>query len=137
MSCKSCIKPDRKGLTLVEVVVGTTLLAMLLVALLTIHRVHAAQIQSAKFRQTAIRIADELLDKWSSEQSIPQAGRSEFIPDFPQWRWRVVSCDPSSELEQVGIQTVRLEIVRAREKEPNEMVLAAVELLVATASPSQ
>ena len=119
----------RRGMTLVEVVVGIALLAMLLALILASFRSHAAQIRSAKRRMEAIRQADELLSAWTSSGQIPPVGDWGDIPGTSGWTWRIVRATESQELVRLGATSVRLEIVAAREK-IEEFPLSSVELLV-------
>ena len=116
-------------MTLIEVVVGIALLAMLLALILASFRSHAAQIRSAKRRMEAIRQADELLSAWTSSGQIPPVGDRGDIPGASGWTWRIVRATESQELFRLGATSVRLEIVASREK-VEEFPLAVVELLV-------
>ena len=116
-------------MTLIEVVVGIALLAMLLALILASFRSHAAQIRSAKRRMEAIRHADELLSAWSSFGQIPPVGDRGDVPGISGWTWRIVRATESQELFRLGATSVRLEIVAAREK-IEEFPLATVELLI-------
>jgi prepilin-type N-terminal cleavage/methylation domain-containing protein len=119
----------RRGMTLVEVVVGIALLAVLLVLILASFRAHAAQIRSAKQRMEAMRRADELLTVWTTSGGIPVVGEQEEIPETPGWIWRIVKTSGSDDLYQLGAAVIRLEIVATPET-IGEFPLAAVELLV-------
>lgn len=118
-----------RGMTLVEVVVGIALLAMLLVLILSSFRVHASQIRSAKQRMEAIRRADSLLTVWSASGGIPPVGEQEPIPERPGWSWRIVRGTGSDELYQIGASAIRLEIVDSQDQQ-EKLPLASVELLV-------
>lgn len=120
----------RRGMTLVEVVVGIALLAVLLVLILASFRAHAAQIRSAKQRMEALRRAYELLSVWTASKSIPAVGEQDEIPETPGWIWRIVRTSRSDDLYKLGAAVIRLEIVATPET-LGDLPLAAVELLVA------
>ena len=116
-------------MTLVEVVVGIALLAVLLVLILSSFRAHAAQVRAANLRMQAIRRADELLSTWTASGGIPAVGESEQVPNSPEWTWRIVRAAQSPELTQLGAESVRLEIV-ATPFAVEDLPLTSVELVV-------
>ena len=119
-------------MTLVEVVAGIALLALLLVLILLSFREHAAQIREAKFRAVAMREADSLLSAWTASGSIPAVGDEQEIVDHPGWQWRIVSVPGREGLSQIGAGVVRLEIVSSSDV-ARVHPLATVELVVPSA----
>lgn len=65
----------RSGLTLIEVTVGLSLLATLLVMILLATQQHAAQLRRAQQRLEAVRAADQLLMEWyQTPEGPPESG---------------------------------------------------------------
>lgn len=128
-----CNRSSRRGITLVEVVVGIALLATLLVMILLAFRAHATQIRQAQDRLEAIRLADTLLAvAWSGSGTL-HAGQQAELPDHPGWLWRVVPGASPLPPALSGGTIVQLEIV-AREPGVSDRRLTQVELLVSPSS---
>ena len=101
----------RCGLTLVEALLGTAILAALLVAILIgASRLHA-RMAAGENRMTACRIADGLLEKWWAlkVEEFPRQS-SDRVDGYPGWSWRtqVVANDAAKAL--MG-EVVALEIL--------------------------
>jgi len=113
--------------TLVEAVVGTTLLATVLVSiLLTAARLRR---QSVKTQQTvtACRIADGLLEGWSGNNGLPRNGSGD-VREHRGWRWRTRTPE-SKQADEMGAAVVSLEILAP--DSPDDSPAASVQVLVA------
>ena len=96
--------------TLLEVVVGLTLMASVLVGSLLSFSAHQKQRRMADAKLAAVAVADDLLNQLSgSRDGIPVAGRG-LIAGKANWFWRtgVVGMAAPADLP---LQVIRLEIV--------------------------
>jgi len=128
MTWKGCCNHSkRRGLTLIEVVVGIALLSTLLVAILVSYRAHAGQIRSAKLRLRAIAYADEQMSLWMTVGNPPPVGDSGESADGTL-AWRIVSGTAQAD-RRFGYRVARLEILPAAAQRRGA-ILASVEYLV-------
>lgn len=97
----------RRGLTLVEVVAASTLLASLMVGTLLAFTAHRKQIRTADERLHAVRLADELLQTWSGK--IPRNTTGLIRLESDRWLWRTTSLRRQS-LADTAFDIVRLEV---------------------------
>ena len=87
-------KTDR-GFTLIEVVVGITLMATVLATSLLAFSAHEKQIRQARVKLTALQVADEMLNRMSSSrEGIPVSGAGP-IPEHPNWSWQTSVVGPN------------------------------------------
>jgi type II secretory pathway component PulJ len=115
----------RRATTLVEVLLGLTLLAVLLVSILTVRSRAARQMVLARARQDAARAADRLLTRWCSDPVTFPRGATGVMPDAPQFTWRTRVVDNRS-ARNLGASVVRLEVSDPEAPE----ILVAVEVLL-------
>ncbi len=101
----------RSGLTLVEVVVSTALLATVLVALLVAFRMHQRQLSQAYELNRAVEAIDFLLADWYSATdrfpSLPEMGRSGLHHNL---LWRADLIEQREPVESVSLWVVRIGI---------------------------
>ena len=112
-SCRCNRRPldARAGFTLLEVVVGLTLMASLLVGSLLAFSAHQKQLRLAESKLAAAAAADDLLDRLSgSTEGIPLRGRGNVRGTT--WRWRT---RPIGTAAPAGIQldVIRFEIAES------------------------
>ena len=103
----------RRGITLVEVVVGLTLMASVLVGSLISFSAHQRQLRSAESKLAAVSIADDLLSRLSgSRGGVPRAARGT-IAGRPGWYWqtRIVGVAAPA---GIPLQVIRLEVIEIR-----------------------
>ena len=117
---------SRSGTTLVEAIVGTAMLATVLVALLLIHSRLMQQSARTQRRLEACRIAEALLGQWQGQDADPPAPGEGPVTGKVGWSWRARVVHEKAVLD-VG-QVVRVEIL-AEQAETLEPVLG-VEILV-------
>ena len=76
------------GFTLMEVVIGLTLMATVVVSSLLAFSAHRKQRRTADAKLAAVAVADDLLNRLSTGQDgVPVAGRG-VIPGHPYWFWQ-------------------------------------------------
>src|ERR1700722_4369419 len=124
----SCRQSAGRGLTLVEVIAGLTLLATLLASILVAFGSQARQIRAARDRMAAVEMADRLLGEWSSQNALPPMGTEQAFPGNEEWRWRLMAGD-RGELDASGVKSARLQVFR-RDPRGADKVLASVDVLV-------
>ena len=112
------------GFTLIEVVIGLSLMATVVVASLLAFSGHQEQIRQANAKLADVDIADDLLNRLSATRDgIPMSGSGR-IANHPNWYWQTrvageVVC------AQVPLRIINLQII---EREPN----SKLNLLVST-----
>ena len=100
---------SRRGITLVEAVLGTALLGSLLVAILLGAARLQVQAARAERRVTACRIADELLEGWwVKPDDFPRRGSGR-VASHEGWSWRT-GTRRSDEARALGGEIVSLEV---------------------------
>ena len=108
-------KQRRLAFTLLEVVVGLTLMASVLVGSLLAFSAHQKQRRNADAKIVAVAIADELLNQFtSSREGIPAIGRGA-ISGQPNWFWRTGVVGASAPVG-VPLRVIRLEVVEVTEQ---------------------
>ncbi len=115
------------GFTLLEVVVGLTLMATVLVGSLLSFSAHQKQLRDADARIAAVAVADDLLHHFcSSREGIPSAGRGR-ISGRPDWFWqtRIVGVTAPSD---IPLQVIRLELIEVT-VDGSRRVLSTVEVV--------
>jgi len=120
---------QRCGFTLVEVVVGLTLMATVIVSSLLAFSKHQKQIRLARSKIDAVQIADDLLNRMSASRTgIPPAATGP-IPEHPNWSWQT-----SVSAETLGVpipmQIIKLQIM---EQESNSKLNLLVSTIVVKA----
>jgi len=99
----------RRGVTLVEALLGTALLASLLVSLLAAIGRLERQSAAAAMRIRACRAADGLLEAWWKDLGeFPRAGQGDLGP-AGRWRWRTRVVEDAA-AEDLGAEIVALEV---------------------------
>lgn len=122
--CRCNTKP---AFTLLEVVVGLTLMASVLVASLLSFSAHQKQRRLADAKIVAVAIADELLGEMLlTREGIPVSGRG-LIAGRPNWFWRTSLVGVAAPA-QVPLRVVRLEIVEVTAQR-TQLPLATVEVV--------
>ncbi len=112
------------GFTLVEVVIGLSLMASVVVASLLAFSGHRKQIRQANAKLAAVEIADELITRLSATRDgIPASGRGQ-IAGHPNWYWQTRVTDEVIRA-QIPLRIIKLRII---EREPN----SKLNLLVST-----
>lgn len=121
--------PARRGLTLVEVVVGLTLLAALAVGVLLAVGAHRRQLQTAENRLAAADVADQLLASWySSGTGIPRSSSGRLTDAGRDWHWRTQVVEQGA-VEIQPVEVIRLEVRKQSLYGQLSPSLAAVEVL--------
>jgi type II secretory pathway pseudopilin PulG len=101
--------------TLLEVVVGLTLMASVLVGSLLAFSAHQKQRRNADAKIAAVAIADELLNQFtSSSEGIPVGGRGPIVGQR-NWFWRT-SVVGAAAPARVPLRVIRLEVVEVNER---------------------
>lgn len=101
-------KTDR-GFTLIEVVVGITLMATVLATSLLAFSAHQKQIRQARVKLTALQVADEMLNRMSSSrEGIPVSGAGP-IPEHPNWSWQTSVVGQTIQFK-IPLQIIQLSI---------------------------
>ena len=96
--------------TLLEVVVGLTLMASVLVGSLLAFSAHQKQRRHAEAKLAAVSLADQMLHQFTaSRDGIPALGRGP-IPGKPTWFWRTSVVGTRAPAE-VLLKVIRLEII--------------------------
>ena len=124
---RSC--PCKRGaaFTLLEVVVGLTLMASVLVGSLLAFSAHQKQQRHADAKLAAVALADELMNQFtSSRDGIPLFERVS-IPGKPTWFWRT-SVVGTTAPARVPMKVIRLEIAE-RTDEGSLRPLATVDVV--------
>jgi type II secretion system protein I len=126
---KSFRSRQRGGFTLIEVVVGLTLLATIIVSSLLAFSKHQNQIRLARSKITAVQIADDLLNRMSASRTgIPPAASGP-IPEHPTWSWRT-SVAAETLRVPIPMQIIKLQIIE-RENESKLNLLASTSVVKA------
>ena len=100
------------GFTLLEVVIGLTLMASVVVASLLAFSTHQKQRRLADAKIAAVTVADGLINELSSRfDGIPQSGRG-VIPGHPNWFWqtRIIG---TAIRAQVPLQIIEFQLLEA------------------------
>ncbi|MFK8113467.1 MAG: type II secretion system protein [Rubripirellula sp.] len=127
-SFQSSHKP-RPAFTLIEVVVGVTLLASVLVSSILAFGAHHRQTRIAEAKLAAVAVADELMNTFISQpDGIPNAARG-VIAGRPGWLWQtrmVGTARPAGVLMQV----IQLQVIELKQGSVPQ-ALATVEVVKA------
>ncbi|MEM9587060.1 MAG: type II secretion system protein [Planctomycetota bacterium] len=118
---------SRSAFTLIEVVVGLTLMATLLVSSLLAFTAHRRQLAAAMRKQQAIELADDLLSRLESSREGIQPLKSGAVAGHPNWFWqtRLIGVTAPMRFE---CQVIRFEIID-RTPRGDARVLTSVDLL--------
>lgn len=107
---RSCPFRHNSAFTLLEVVVGLTLMASVLVGSLLSFSAHHQQQRMAEAKIAAVAVADQLLDEMAgSREGVPAVGRG-IIAGRSNWFWKtnvIGNAAPAS----IPMRVIRLEIV--------------------------
>ena len=126
---RSCPCKHQYAFTLLEVVVGLTLMASVLVGSLLSFSAHHQQRRMADAKIAAVAVADQLLNELSgTREGVPAIGRGT-IAGRPNWFWRtnvIGFTAPAS----VPMRVIRLEVVEVN-NERRMRTLATVEVVEA------
>ncbi|MFK7738312.1 MAG: prepilin-type N-terminal cleavage/methylation domain-containing protein [Pirellulaceae bacterium] len=116
---------SKRGLTLIELVVGLVLLATVLVSILLASARYEKSSRLAKNRRQAVQLADNLLASWfDSPRGIPIQAKGRFgIEDFV-WQTQLVRND---QLFGRGVRIVRLDVSKVAM--PGTSTLLSIELV--------
>ena len=127
---RCCRFSPRNGFTLLEVVIGLTLMASVLVGALLSFAAHRRQRELAEAKLAAVSVADDLLGVLSASQGgIPLQARG-LIANRPGWFWQT-SLQGVVVPAQIPMRVVRFQIIRQRPAgEVN--VLVSIPPLIAT-----
>ena len=107
---KFCRCKRDSAFTLLEVVVGLTLMASVLVGSLLAFSAHQKQRRHAEAKLAAVSLADQMLHQFTaSRDGIPALGRGP-IPGKPTWFWRTSVVGTQAPAE-VLLKVIRLEII--------------------------
>lgn len=113
--------------TLLEVVVGLTLMASVLVGSLLSFSAHHQQQRIADAKIAAVAVADQLLDEFSgTREGIPAVGRG-MIAGRPNWFWRTNVIGTAAPA-QIAMRVIRLEVVELN-NEGRMLPLATVDVV--------
>lgn len=108
MSCCRC--RSATGFTLLEVVVGLTLMASVLVGSLLSFAAHRKQRRLADAKIAAVMFADDLLNEFTaSRDGVPPTARG-MIAGRPGWFWRT-SVVGTAAPAQIPLRVIRLEVI--------------------------
>ena len=102
----------RRGFTLVEVVAGMALLAVLLVGIVKATSQHRRNMARAAERIEAAALVDELAERLRTRQGTFPIGQVGPLPKRPGWEYRV-ALTSSQQVLGVPVQTVAIQIVDA------------------------
>ena len=123
-----CSRPaPRSAFTLLEVVVGLTLMASLLVGSMLSFSAHRKQLRNADATLAAVAISDELLVEFSaSRDGIPRASSGP-LSGRPNWFWqtRIVGLTAPA---NIPLQVIRLEVIEIT-SDGTRRVLSAVDVV--------
>jgi type II secretory pathway pseudopilin PulG len=124
---RSCHCKHKYAFTLLEVVVGLTLMASVLVGSLLSFSAHYQQRRIADAKIAAVTVADQLLDELSgTREGIPAIGRG-MIAGRPNWFWRTNVIGTAAPAE-IPIRVIRLQVVEVN-NEGRMLPLATVDLV--------
>ncbi|NND99091.1 MAG: type II secretion system protein [Pirellulaceae bacterium] len=134
MLCFARKRKRRQAFTILEVVVGTTLLASLVVSVLIAISSHQKKVRVAQQRIVATRLADELLSRWmQSTDGVPLSARGTLLPDQTRmvsqaitWQTNVID---RRELCGIPVHVVRLSLTGHARDKPGR-VLCSVDVVV-------
>ena len=110
---KSFRSRQRCGFTLVEVVIGLSLMATVIVSSLLAFSKHQKQIRLAQAKIAAVQIADDLLNRMSASRTGIPAAASGSIPDHPNWSWRT-RVTTETLRSPVPMQIINLQIIEGK-----------------------
>ena len=120
---------QNSGFTLIEVVVGLTLMATVVVASLLAFSAHQKQIRQARSKIAAVQVADDLLNRMSANRTgIPSSARGTII-DHPNWTWRTRVTAETIRAE-IPLRIIQLEIFE-RQADSNLNLLASTSVVKA------
>lgn len=124
---RSCLCRHQNGFTLLEVVVGLTLMASVLVGSLLSFSAHHQQRAIADAKIAAVAVADQLLDEMSgSREGIPAVGRG-IIAGRPNWFWRTNVIGMATPTF-IPVRVIRFEVVEVSNNR-RMLTLATVDLV--------
>ena len=124
---RSCPCKHKYAFTLLEVVVGLTLMASVLVGSLLSFSAHHQQRRIADAKIAAVTVADQLLDELSgTREGVPAVGRG-MIAGRPNWFWRTNVIGTAAPAE-IPMRVIRLEVVEVINK-GRMLPLATVDLV--------
>ena len=124
---RSCPSKHQYAFTLLEVVVGLTLMASVLVGSLLSFSAHHQQRRLADAKIAAVAVADQLLNEMlGTREGIPAVGRG-LIAGRPNWFWRTNVIGAAAPA-QIPIQVIRLEVVEVN-NEGRMLPLATVDVV--------
>lgn len=116
-----------RAFTLIEVVVGLTLMASVLVGSLLALSAHRKQRRTADAKLVAVRFADDLMNRFFSlSEGIPLAARG-VVPGQPGWMWRT-SLVGSAAPAGIPLQVVRVEVLD-QSTSAGERTLVSIEVV--------
>ncbi|MGB0759794.1 MAG: type II secretion system protein [Rubripirellula sp.] len=110
---KSFRSRQRCGFTLVEVVIGLSLMATVIVSSLLAFSKHQKQIRLAQAKIAAVQIADDLLNRMSASRTGIPAAASGSIPDHPNWFWRT-RVTAETLRSPIPMQIINLQIIEGK-----------------------
>lgn len=129
-----CCRSNRRtgtakpAFTLLEVIVGLTLMATVLVSSLLAFSAHQKQRRFADNKIAAVAIADDLLNWMSgSPEGIPTVGRG-LITGRPNWFWRT-SVVGGSVPANIPVRVIRFEIMEQPAQRSPLRALVTIDLV--------
>jgi len=123
---------QRRGVTLVEVVAASTLMASLLVGILLAYGRHQQQLRSADKQLQALAITDQLLESWGEGAQLIPLNQTGIVAKSERgWLWRT-SALKRHYLGETAFDVVRLEVFGAPVASRRTKPLTAVDVLVGT-----
>lgn len=118
----------RRAMTLVEIVAGLTLLALLAAAIVLACAAHRRQIAQATHRVNGITIAEGLLTQWYANQGIPPVRASGTVSAAGAvWTWRT----RITRREQIAREPFSIVVLEVWRRGDETLWPASVEILVA------
>ncbi len=108
---KSLHSHHSRAFTLIEVVVGLTLMATVVVASLLAFSAHQKQIRQARSKIAALQISDDLLNRMSASRSGIPPFATGTIPEHPNWTWRT-RVTAETTLAQIPVLIIQLQIIQ-------------------------
>ncbi len=122
-----CRCKHKYAFTLLEVVVGLTLMASVLVGSLLSFSAHHQQRRIADAKLVAVTVADQLLDELSgTREGVPAVGRG-MIAGRPNWFWRTNVIGTAAPAE-IPMRVIRLQVVEVN-NEGRMLPLATVDVV--------